>query len=221
MSHLHAVARGGATHEVVVVSAGTSEQSTSTLLGRMLGEAALETEQLAGARLTVVELRPLAHAVVDALLTGFASGELAEAQDAVRRADALVVVSPVHSASFSALFKGFFDALETGALDGTPVLVAATAGSERHSLVLDHALRPLFGYLRAVVVPTGIFAAAGDWGSGETGAGGIAVAALRRRVTRAAGELAALVTGRATGDKRDSFDRDVASMPSFEDLLRG
>ena len=77
--------------------------------------------------------------------------------------------------------------LEHGTLEGKPVLVAATAGTARHSLVLDHAMRPLFAYLRAVVVPTGVFAASEDFGR-PTVAG-----ALSTRIDRAAGELAALV----------------------------
>ena len=77
----------------------------------------------------------------------------------------------------------FFDALDPDGLTGTPVLVAATAGTARHSLVLDHAMRPLFAYLRAVVVPTGVFAATEDFGSHG----------LSDRITRAASELAAAV----------------------------
>ena len=87
--------------------------------------------------------------------------------DAVAAADGLIVVSPIFSASYSGLFKSFFDVLDPAALDGKPVLIAATGGTERHSLVLDHALRPLFSYLHAVVVPTGVFAATSDWGSRE------------------------------------------------------
>jgi FMN reductase len=127
----------------------------------------------------------------------------------------VIAVTPVFSASYSGLFKTFFDVLEPGALDGTPVLVAATAGTARHSLVLEHALRPLFSYLHAVVVPTGVFAASEDWG----GAG--ADKALLGRVERAARELAALVLARPVGPKPDQFDRDLAAMGDFEDLLRG
>ena len=132
----------------------------------------------------------------------------------VTAADAVVAVTPVFSASYTGLFKTFFDVLEPGALDGTPVLVAATAGTARHSLVLEHALRPLFTYLHAVVVPTGVFAASEDWGTGGADAG------LRRRVERAATELAALVAARPRTLKHDRFDRDIAAMGDFEDLLK-
>lgn len=199
---------------LVVVTAGLSEPSSTRLLADLLSDAvvAASVEEVA---VKVVELRPLAHALTDHLLTGFATGELAEALDAVAQADAVVAVTPVFSASYSGLFKTFFDVLETGALDGTPVLVAATAGTARHSLVLEHALRPLFTYLHAVVVPTAVFAATEDFGAGGAGA------ELRRRVERAAGELAGLVASRRQVARLDQFDRDVAAMGDFESLLNG
>ena len=106
----------------------------------------------------------MAHAIVDALLTGFPTGELRSAVEAVTAADVLVVVSPTFSASYSGLFKSFFDLFEGGSLPGTPTLLAATGGTERHSLVLEHALRPLFVYLGATPVRTGVYAATSDFG---------------------------------------------------------
>jgi FMN reductase len=198
------------TRKIVVVSAGLSDPSSTRLLADLLAKAAIEA-MVEPAEVQVVELRPLAHALTDQLLTGFASGDLAEAQEAVAQADAVIAVSPVFSASYSGLFKTFFDVLEPGALDDTPVLVAATAGTARHSLVLEHALRPLFSHLHAVVVPTGVFAASEDFGG----------SALARRIERAAGELAALVAVRGESSRPDRFDRDLAAMGDFEDMLRG
>ncbi len=198
---------------VVVVSAGLSVPSSTRLLADRL--AAATTRALPGAEVTHVELRGLAHELTDHLLTGFPAPDLAGALDAVRRADALIVVTPVFSASYSGLFKTFFDVLEPGVLDGTPVLVAATAGTARHSLVLDHALRPLFAYLHAVVVPTGVFAATDDFGD----------AGLDTRIARAAGELAVLVGGAAAEGAAGSRRRTVADQlddpTPFADLLRG
>ena len=201
------------TRKVVVVSAGLSDPSSTRLLADLLADASVAA--LGDAETQVIELRPLAHALADQLLTGFATGELAEAEAAVAQADAVIAVTPVFSASYSGLFKTFFDVLEPGALDGTPVLVAATAGTARHSLVLEHALRPLFSHLHAVVVPTGVFAASEDWGTSG------AAAPLARRVERAAAELAALVAARPRGPKPDQFDRDLAAMGDFESLLNG
>lgn len=194
---------------IAVVSAGLSVPSSTRLLADRLTDATVEA--LGEAEVDVVELRPLAHALADHLLTGFAAGDLAEAIETVRHADGLIVVSPVFSASYSGLFKTFFDVLDTGLLDGKPVLVAATAGTARHSLVLEHALRPLFAYLHAVVVPTGVFAATDDFGD----------AGLDRRIERAAGELAALV-GKVdqTARRRRTVEDEFAEPTPFEELLR-
>ena len=213
----------GDVRRVAVVSSGLSEPSSTRLLADLIGDATAGA--LAGSgvetEVEVVELRPLAHAITDALLTGFPHTELAHAITTVTSADAVVAVTPVFSASYSGLFKSFFDVLEDGALDGMPVLVAATAGTARHSLVLEHALRPLFSYLHAVVVPTAVFAASEDWGGSgaDPSAGRGTSDALRRRVDRAAGELAALVASRRATPRGDQFDRDVAAMGSFEDHL--
>lgn len=207
---------------IVVITAGLSEPSSTRLLADLLGNAtrlalgARQVEADAVASVEVIELRPLAHALTDHLLTGFPSGELGEVLEKVRAADAVIAVTPVFSASYSGLFKTFFDVLEPGTLDGKPVLIAATAGTARHSLVLEHALRPLFSYLHAVVVPTAVFAASDDWGA----AGGVDDG-LRRRIDRAAGELAALVAARGHVASKDAFERDLEAMGDFEDLLRG
>ena len=156
---------------------------------------------------TVVELRELAHPIVDAMLTGFPTGDLARAVDAVASADALVVVSPTFSASISGLVKTFFDILEPGTLEGKPVLLAATGGTERHSLMLEFAMRPLFSYLGAEPVRTAIFAATSDFGAGAT--------ALRGRVARGAAELTDAVVGRG------SVSRDRDDFVEFEALLAG
>ena len=116
----------------------------------------------------MVELRDLAHDLANALLTGFPAGDLRDAVERVVRADGVVAVTPTFNASYSGLFKSFFDVLEPGALTGKPVLLGATGGTARHSLVLDHAMRPLFAYLQSLVVPTGVYAASADWGSGGT-----------------------------------------------------
>lgn len=200
---------------LVVVTAGLSEPSSTRLLADRLAGAAEKRLRSAGhdVQLEVIELRPLAHALADALVTGFPSGDLAAAIDQVRRADALIVVTPVFSASYSGLFKTFFDVLEPGLLQGVPVLLGATAGTARHSLVLDHALRPLFSYLKAVVVPTGVFAATEDFASTGTDA-------LQRRVERAADELVVLVAGTpARGTGGDPFDDTAPDFTDFASLL--
>ncbi|GAA5080836.1 CE1759 family FMN reductase [Streptomyces similanensis] len=172
-------------NELVVVSAGLSVPSSTRLLGDRLAAA---TAAHTGAEVRVIELRDLAVEIAHHLTSGFPGPALADALDAVTGAAGLIVVTPVFSASYSGLFKSFFDVLgawDKDALAGTPVLIAATGGTARHSLVLDHALRPLFAHLRAVVAPTGVYAASEDWGA----------EGLPERVERAAGELAALTAG--------------------------
>jgi FMN reductase len=194
---------------IVVISAGMSVPSSTRILADRLAEATVAALH-EPVEVDVVELRPLAHALADHLLTGFPSGELADAVETVRRADAMIAVTPVFSASYSGLFKTFFDVLEPELLSGMPVLIGATAGTARHSLVLEHALRPLFSYLHATVVPTGVFAASEDFG--EPG--------LESRVERGAGELAALLAG-APRQRARTVEDEIADPTPFEDLLRG
>ena len=97
------------------------------------------------ARCEVVELREHARDLADNLVTGFPNAEPAAAPRHGRPAPtALIAVTPIFAASYSGLFKTFFDVLDEDALAGKPVLLGATAGTARHSLALDHALRPLF-----------------------------------------------------------------------------
>ncbi|WP_137121748.1 FMN reductase [Segeticoccus rhizosphaerae] len=187
---------------LTVVSAGLRQPSSTRLLADRLAAAtvqALQEQQVEVAE-QVVEVRDHAHAVTDHLLTGFPSGDLQAALDDVVRADGLIVVSPIFSASYSGLFKSFFDVLDPDSLTGKPVLLGATGGTARHSLALEHALRPMFSYLRAVVVPTAVYAASEDWGVGEGSGSG-----LVSRIDRAAGELAELMVQRPALAPADPF----------------
>lgn len=168
--------------KLVVVSAGLSVPSSTRLLADRLA-AAVGRQTPVDVR--VVELRELAVEIAQNFTNGFPGRALAAAIDAVTGADGLIVVTPVFSASYSGLFKSFFDVIDKDALAGTPVLIAASGGTARHSMVLDHALRPLFAHLKAVVVPTGVYAASEDWGA----------EGLDGRIQRAAGELAGLMNG--------------------------
>lgn len=198
---------------IVVVSAGLSNPSSTRLLADQLAAATDVALRSRGgaADVAFVELRELAHPLADHLVTGFPSGKLAEAIELVRAADGLIVVTPVFSASYSGLFKTFFDVLEANTLRGKPVLLAATAGTARHSLVLEHALRPLFSYLKAITVPTAVFAATEDFGgTGSTD--------LTDRIAIAAGELADLVSGSsATELHADPYE----DFTPFDKLLKG
>ncbi|HEU0041661.1 MAG TPA: FMN reductase [Jiangellaceae bacterium] len=200
---------------LAVVSSGLRQPSSTRLLADRLTDSTVRTlgEQGVDVDVEVIELRDHAHDLTNNLLTGFPSPSLRAAIDSVVLADGLIAVSPIFTASYSGLFKMFFDVLDADALTGKPVLIGATGGTERHSLALEHALRPMFAYLRSVVVPTGVYAATSDWGEeGENTAVG-----LTRRIDRAARELATLIGAGAYTGPADPFGDPTP----FEQLLVG
>ncbi|RUQ86521.1 FMN reductase [Labedella gwakjiensis] len=179
---------------IVVVTAGLSTPSSSRLLADRLSSAVVAdlAARDVTAVVTTIELREYARDLMDNLITGFPSLRLESMLADVAAADGLVVVSPIFSTSYSGLFKTFIDVLDPQALAGVPVLIGANAGTARHSLAIDYAIRPLFAYLHADAVPTGVFAASSDWGD----AGGDAVRPLQERIDRAAEELGDAVARR-------------------------
>jgi FMN reductase len=198
------------TPTIAVVSAGLSQPSSTRLLADRLA-AATAGHLPATPQIVTIELRDLAHDIVNNLLTGFPGPPLRDAIGQVVRADGLIAATPLFSGSYNGLFKSFFDLLDPDALTGKPVLIAATGGTARHSLALEHAIRPLFSYLRAVTVPTAVFAATDDWGA----AGGSA-RELTTRIERAGTELAALVSQRPVVEQPDPY----AAVTSFDQLLQ-
>lgn len=198
---------------LVVVTAGLGQPSATRLLADRLAAATERHLRPVGIdpAIDVIELRTHAQDLTNHLLTGFPSPRLRETIDEVVAADGLIAVSPIFSASYSGLFKLFFDVLERDGLAGKPVLIAATAGTARHSLALEYALRPLFAYLNAAVVPTAVFAAAEDWGRTDEALDG----SLADRIERAARELAGAVAAREAVRAADPFDEPVP----FEQLF--
>jgi FMN reductase len=183
---------------VVAISSGLSDPSSTRMLTDRLVESI--RSQSGDVSVEVVSLRELAHDITDAMLAGFAAPRLQDVIDKVVAADGLVVVTPIFKASYPGLFKSFIDVLDADALIGKPVLLAASGGTARHSLAIDHTLRPLFAYLQALVVPTGVFASSYDWGTEGANA-------LGARIDRAASELINLLKGAGTGRSRDDeFD---------------
>ena len=178
------------TKKIVVISAGLSTPSSTRQLADRLASDTLGILRERGVDVEVqtFELRDLAHDITNNLLLGFAPPKLEEALDAVASADGLIAVTPIFTTSYAGLFKSFIDVVDPQALTDLPVLLGATGGTPRHSLAIDYAMRPLFTYLHAIPVTTGVFAATGDWGDGGDG-----VRSLPDRIFRGAKEFAELV----------------------------
>lgn len=196
--------------KLVLVTAGTGTPSSSRLLGERLAQAsvaALDSVQ-PGTTMTHLELRTLAVDLAQHSATRVPSVALSEAFEAMRAADGVIAVTPVYNGSYTGVFKLFVDALDTELMRGRPVLLGATGGTARHSLVIDHALVPLFFYLKAPVAPLGVYAATEDWGE----AGG----RLEDRIQAAAAAFAPLVRSSSPSKISQEFES-----PNFEDLLRG
>ena len=180
---------------LVIVSAGVSEPSSTRLLADRAAQATLDLlrEEGLSASVTVIELAPLATEIAQAIVSGFPGRKVQSAIERLAEADAVIASTPVYKAGVSGLFKSFVDVLDNDLLIATPVLLAATAGTARHAMVVDEQLRPLFAFLRALSVPTALFAAPEDWGD----------SALSARIRRSANELAGLLrngVGRSIGE---------------------
>jgi len=158
------------TLELVVVSAGTSDPSSTRMLADRTAQrvAALAAARGTAVRTRVIDLRELATDITTALTSQLITPKLQQAVDALGAADGIIAAAPVYKAGPSGLFTSFFNVLDNDLMIGTPVVLAATAGTARHALVVDHQMRSLFAYLRTLPVPTALFAAPEDWG-GQAG----------------------------------------------------
>jgi FMN reductase len=174
-----------ASRRLVVISAGTGEPSSTRMLADRIAQKSLELlrETDTHASVGVIELAPLAVDIANATVAGFPSERLQAAIEQIASADAIIAATPVYKAGISGLFKSFIDVLDDDLLIAKPVLLAATAGSSRHALVIDDQMRPLFAYMRALTLPTSVFAGPEDWGASELG----------DRIGRSANELTVLV----------------------------
>lgn len=208
---------------IAVVAGGLSDPSSTRLLAdRLAGAtAAALAEQGIVPEVHVIELRRLATAIAEALVTHNNSPELQAALDEVEQADAIVTTTPTFKASYSGLFKSFWDLVEERSIAHVPVLLGATGGTPRHSLMIDTALRPLFSYFRAKVVPTAVFAASDDWGDVEGGQESRRDDPLDVRITEAGRDLAGIVGRLPARERRASGTPKPLTVTPFGSLLRG
>jgi FMN reductase len=170
---------------LVVVSAGASDPSSTAMLADRLAARTVAAAAARGAEIavTTIELRTMANEIGAALVSQNLGPKLTAAVEALGAADGVIAATPIYKAGVSGLFKGFFDVLDNDLLIGKPVALAATAGTARHALVVDEAMRSLFAYMRTLTIPTAVFAATEDWSGGG----------LEGRIDRAATELSALM----------------------------
>jgi len=185
---------------LAVVSAGIGDPSSTRLLADRTAERAtgLAASRGAAVMVSVIDLREMAADISTALVSRLITPRLQQAMTVLGEADGIIAAAPVYKAGPSGLFTSFFHILDNDLVIAKPVVLAATAGTARHALVVDDQMRPLFAYLRAMTVPTSLFAAPEDWGD----------PALAQRIDRAARELVLLMeSGFARKIKDESWDR--------------
>jgi FMN reductase len=200
------------TYRVVVISAGTSDPSSTRLLADRVAQraAALAAEHGNAVTSSVIELRELATDITTALTSQLITPRLQQAIDALGAADGIIAAAPVYKAAASALFTSFFHVLDNDLLIAKPVVLAATAGTARHALVVDGEMRSLFAFLRTMTVPTSLFASPDDWSD----------TALATRIDRAALELVLLMESgfarRVRDESWDSYQHEFGSAGGTE-----
>jgi FMN reductase len=181
---------------IAVINAGVSDPSSTRLLADRIAQKTIDALRKEGVTATVrsIDLGPIAVDIAQGLVSGMPNEKVSDAIAQLAEADAIIAATPVYKAGISGLFKSFADLIHNDLLIAKPVILAATGGSARHAMVVDDHLRPLFAFLRALPVPTSLYAAPEDWGSADLG----------RRIDRAAGELAALLRSQAPRDIAES-----------------
>ncbi len=155
----------------------TRPSKTRAFVGHIVGEAALGI----GARSLTFDIQDLGPSLAQARRVADLDPAARNIVENLLNASVLVVGSPTYKGSYTGLFKHFFDLLDPNALKGKPIILAATGGGERHSLIVEHQLRPLFGFFEALTMPTGIYASDRDFLDGA-----IASEAIRARAQQAA-----------------------------------
>lgn len=174
---------------VVAVSGGAYRPSRTLVLTEAIVDALGQHLQFDS---RLIELGDIARPVGGALSRKELTADVEKQLAAIENADLLIVAAPVYRGSYPGQFKHLFDLIDQHALIDTPVLLAATGGSERHALVIDHQLRPLFSFFQSLTLPIGIYASEADFDNYQ-----ITSQALKARIALAAERAAPLFTGTA------------------------
>jgi FMN reductase len=181
---------------IAVINAGVSDPSSTRLLADRIAQKTIDVLREEGLTATVrsIDLGPIAVDIAQGLVSGMPNERVRDAIAQLAEADAIIAATPVYKAGISGLFKSFADLIDNDLLIAKPVILAATGGSARHAMVVDDHLRPLFAFLRAIPVPTSLYATPEDWGSTDLG----------KRIDRSARELAVLLRTKAPREIADS-----------------
>lgn len=174
-------------YSLVVVTGGATRQSVSAMLAEKMREATVrELEKYGDVHVHTLHIGKFAYEIAEKLSGDDEDPELQKTYEKIFSADGIITVSPVFKASYSGLYKLFWDMTDENDLTDTPTFIGATGGSPRHSLMLDHTMRPLFGFMGAQVAPTGIYATPEE-------VTGTNQATLERRIARGATQFATMV----------------------------
>jgi len=146
--------------KVVGVSGSLHEPSKTTVLVESIIEAVGRRTPIEAEVITLTNLGP---SLAGVLQRDHLPDDVEQALLDIESADLLIAASPVYRASFTGLFKHLFDFVDQYALVGQPVLLGATGGGERHALILEHQLRPLFGFFQSLTLPLGVYASTTDF----------------------------------------------------------
>lgn len=173
---------------VVSISGSVRRPSRSRVLGELVADATLQRIDLDFESYDLIDAGP-------GLGAAFTREELSDdarrVLEAIENADALIAISPVYKGSYTGLFKHLFDFVSPAKLVNKPVVVGATGGGHRHGLVVEHQMRPLFGFFSALTVPTSVYASDQEFANDA-----LVEPSVRERVDQAAAQLAALLIAR-------------------------
>jgi FMN reductase len=204
---------------IVVINAGVSDPSSTRMLADRIAQRSVDRLKDLGRTVSIsmIDLAPIATDIAKAVVAGFTNEAVSEALGKIAKADAVIAATPVYKAGISGLFKSFVDLMDNDLLIARPMVLAATAGTSRHAMVLDDQMRPLFAFMRALPVPTSVFAAPEDWASTDLG----------RRIDRAGAELASFVaagvgssiTDKAWGSYQHQFGSSAARAEQGNDQV--
>jgi len=189
------------TIRIVGVSGSLTVPSRTTSL---VAEVAYEIAEPLGASVEIIELGSLVESLAATSRDALGADAVA-ALEAVEVADLVVVGSPAYRATYAGIFKHFFDFVGQYSLVDTPIVLTGTGGSERHALLVEHQMRPLFGFFQAISLPIGIYGTESDFENYV-----ITSPDLRERISRSSRQARAFLQSR-TSDGVDRVERSLHS----------